>query len=189
MNLDSLTLLRRGVRGLVFKCIYSLLEETYKWKRESIFNSYCRVLPAGEYLSSRHEKASYCGFGSGTTVYDSTVVLGNVSVGSNCWIGPNTILDGSGANLTIGDNTYVSAGVHIYTHLKMPCASSNQFSLQQKAVSIGNSCYIGPNSVVAMGSKMEDESILGALSLLNGTVIPFKSLAYGIPAKVVKTYP
>jgi acetyltransferase-like isoleucine patch superfamily enzyme len=40
----------------------------------------------------------------------------DVTVGKNCWIGPNVILDGSGGGLFIGDYVDISAGVHIYTH-------------------------------------------------------------------------
>ena len=81
-------------------------------KKKKKFN---RVLPFGDYFSDRWEKAKYLGFGEGSSVYDNVVVIGNVKVGKNTWIGPNVILDGSGG-LEIGSNCSISAGVQIYSH-------------------------------------------------------------------------
>ena len=76
---------------------------------------YNRSLPFADMLFDRWERAKLLGFGEGTSIYDSCVVLGNVKVGKNTWIGPNTLLDGSG-ELSIGDNCSISAGVQIYSH-------------------------------------------------------------------------
>src|SRR3990167_6441455 len=76
---------------------------------------YNRALPLGEYFVDRHEKAAFLGFGEGTTIYDSAVVLGNVKVDKNTWIGPFVVLDGSGG-LAIGSHCSISAGVQIYSH-------------------------------------------------------------------------
>src|ERR1019366_8652869 len=66
-----------------------------------------RSLPFADLLFDRWERAKMLGFGEGTSVYDSTHVFGDVQVGKNTWIGPFTILDGSGG-LTIGDNCSIS---------------------------------------------------------------------------------
>src|ERR1700745_1035295 len=67
-------------------------------------------------LTERGDNALACGFGEGSTMYDNVLVLGNVSVGRNTWIGPGCILDGSGGSLEIGDWCSISAGAQIYTH-------------------------------------------------------------------------
>jgi acetyltransferase-like isoleucine patch superfamily enzyme len=72
-----------------------------------------RFLPMGEYFGDRWARAEYYGFGEGSSVYDSAIIIGDVRVGKNTWIGPNVILDGSGG-LTIGDFCTISAGVQIY---------------------------------------------------------------------------
>ena len=63
--------------------------------------NYNRMLPFGDYLIDRWEKAKFLGFGEGTSIYDNVLVIGDVKVGKNTWIGPNVILDGSGG-LEIG---------------------------------------------------------------------------------------
>src|SRR3982750_1585315 len=74
-----------------------------------------RSLPLGDLVADRWARARALGFGEGTSVYDSALVLGDVRVGERTWIGPQTVLDGSGG-LTIGSTCSISAGVHIYTH-------------------------------------------------------------------------
>jgi hypothetical protein len=74
-----------------------------------------RHLPFADMLFDRWERAKLLGFGEGTSIYDSCHVFGKVSVGKNTWIGPFTILDGSGS-LSIGSNCSISASVQIYSH-------------------------------------------------------------------------
>jgi hypothetical protein len=55
-----------------------------------------RSLPIGDYIVDRWDKAKQLGFDKGSSIYDSSVVLGDVKVGENTWIGPFTVLDGIG---------------------------------------------------------------------------------------------
>lgn len=145
---------------------------------------YNRVLPLGEYMIDRHEKAELCGFGSGTTVYDSAIVIGSVSVGSNTWIGPNVLLDGSG-NLTIGNNCSISAGVQIYTHDSVRWAISGGVEKYEYGpTAIGDNCYIGPNVIIQKDISIGQGSIIGANSLVNKSVPP-NSKAYGSPIRII----
>lgn len=81
--------------------------------RDEVDARFHRTLPLGDYVVDRWEKARSLGFGEGTSIYDSSLVLGDVRVGARTWIGPFTVLDGSGG-LEIGDTCSVSAGVQIY---------------------------------------------------------------------------
>src|SRR5260370_29734578 len=82
-----------------------------------------RRVSFGDLLTDRWENAREYGFGEGTSCYDNVLVLGDVKVGRNCWIGPNVVLDGSGG-LKIGDNCSISAGVQLYTHNTKSWATS-----------------------------------------------------------------
>ena len=84
---------------------------------------YKRSHSFGNYFTDRNERAKKEGFGKGTTVYDNVLIIGNVKVGQNTWIGPNVILDGSG-ELEIGDYCSISAGVKIYSHHTVQWANS-----------------------------------------------------------------
>lgn len=141
-----------------------------------------RNLPFADYLVDRWQKARSLGFGEGTSIYDSSLVLGNVAVGMNTWIGPFTVLDGS-AGLTIGDNCSISAGVQIYSHDTVQWATSGGIAQPERApVRIGSCCYIGPNTVVSKGVTIGDGCVIGANSLVNRD-IPSNTKAWGTPAR------
>lgn len=164
-----------------------LLNLFLKRARNEVKIKFNRSLSFGDYISDRWEKARYLGFGEGTSIYDNVLILGDVKIGSNTWIGPNCILDGSGAELIIGDYCSISAGVQIYTHNSVDWSlSGGKKKLATNKTLIGNNCYIGPNSIIAMGSVLEDMCVVGALSFVNGKHIKSKTKAYGIPARIIK---
>lgn len=165
-------------KGLFQKIIDIFLKE-----RKSVMNKYNRVLPFGDYINDRWEKAKILGFGEGTSVYDNVVVLGNVKVGENSWIGPNVVLDGSG-KLEIGSNCSISAGVQIYSHNSIDWAvSGGEKEYTYAETIIGDNCYIGPNVIIQKGITIGTGSIVGANSLVN-IDIPNKSKAYGTPIQI-----
>jgi acetyltransferase-like isoleucine patch superfamily enzyme len=165
----------------------NLLDEIiniFKTLRDTKKRKYNRVLPFGDYFTDRWEKAKYLGFGEGTSIYDNVVVIGDVKVGKNTWIGPNVILDGSGG-LEIGDNCSISAGVQIYSHDSVKWAISGGIEkYEYKKTIIGNNCYIGPNTVIAKGVKIGNGVIIGANSFVNRN-IPDNSKIAGNPVKEI----
>jgi acetyltransferase-like isoleucine patch superfamily enzyme len=106
-----------------------------------------------------------------------------VKIGRNTWIGPFTVLDGSG-DLIIGDNCSISAGVQIYTHDTVEWATSGGIKKAQYApVTIGSCCYIGPNVIISKGVTIGDGCVIGANSFVNADVASGMK-AWGTPAKV-----
>ena len=142
-----------------------------------------RSLPFGDYIVDRWQKAQRLGFGEGSSIYDSALVLGNVKVGRNTWVGPFTVLDGSGG-LEIGDNCSISAGVQIYSHDTVKWATSGGVDPPDRdTVYIGHRCYIGPNAIISKGVKIGDGCVIGANSLVNAD-IPSGARAWGTPARI-----
>jgi acetyltransferase-like isoleucine patch superfamily enzyme len=168
----------------MLKLLTLVFEMLIKKERLHTRDKWQRVLPVGEYLSDRWEKADFLGFGTGTSIYDSSIVLGEVLVGSNTWIGPNTILDGSGG-LVIGDNCSISAGVQIYSHDTVKWANSGGVeSFEYSPTSIESNVYLGPNVVVERGVTIGAGAVVGANSLVNCD-IPAKCRAWGNPCRIV----
>ena len=52
-------------------------------------------------LSDRWVTARFYGFGKGTSCYKNVLIIEDVDVGENTWIGPNVVFDGTGG-LKIG---------------------------------------------------------------------------------------
>ena len=147
-----------------------------------------RSLPFADYIVDRWEKARELGFGEGASIYDSALLLGDVSVGRNTCIGPFTVLDGSGG-LIIGENCSISAGVQIYTHDTVKWAVSGGVHSPERApVRIGNRCYIGPNVVISKGVTIGDGCVIGASSFVNQN-IPSGMRAWGTPARCQSEFP
>jgi acetyltransferase-like isoleucine patch superfamily enzyme len=168
----------------VKKLLFYWLRKVFKLKRIEVKHKYNRTVPLNEMLFSRWEKASFLGFGKGTSIYDSSLVLGDVKVGENTWIGPFTVLDGSGG-LIIGNNCSISAGVQIYSHDSVNWAiSGGKEKYEYASVKIGDDCYIGPNVIIAKGVSIGDKCIIGANSFVNCSV-PSNSKVAGNPAKII----
>src|SRR5581483_689877 len=146
---------------------------------------FARRVSLGDLVTDRWENAREMGFGEGTSCYDNVLIIGDVKVGKNTWIGPNVILDGSGGGLTIGDFCSISAGVQVYTHNTVAWSTSlGEKPFAKAPTRIGNGVYIGPNSIVAMGVTIGDKAVIGALSLVNRDIAA-GARAWGTPAKPV----
>ncbi|MDD0808780.1 acyltransferase [Curvibacter sp. RS43] len=164
--------------------LWSELSKFWLDRRRLVHDRFNRTLPFGDYVVDRWEKARELGFGEGTSIYDSSLVLGDVKVGSHTWIGPFTVLDGSGG-LSIGSHCSISAGVQIYSHDTVERSISGGVAPVVRAPTvIGSNCYIGPHAVIAKGVSIGDGAVIGANSLVQ-IDIPAGMKAYGTPCVVV----
>lgn len=146
-----------------------------KWKRD---------LPFDELLFDRWTRAASLGFGADASIYHHSYVYGDVQVGEHTWVGPLTILDGSGG-IRIGRYCSISAGVQIYSHDTVRWAlSGGACEYERSAVSIGDCCYIGPQTVVSRGVTIGDHVVVGACSFVNRD-IPLRAVAAGVPCRVI----
>jgi acetyltransferase-like isoleucine patch superfamily enzyme len=147
---------------------------------------YNRHVGTGELLHDRWQLGREYGFGADTNVYDDCLIVGDVSLGRKCWVGPGCILDGSGG-LTVGDYVDVGASSHLYTHNTIERAlTGHQAPRFVKATRIGNRCFISPRSIIAPGTVIGDECFVAAGSYVEG-VFPDNSYIGGNPARRLGT--
>jgi acetyltransferase-like isoleucine patch superfamily enzyme len=170
------------MNSLLYKLIRKLLFKLITQKKKE----YDRFLSIPDYIIDRWERAKLMGFGEGSSVYDSCLVLGDVSVGKNTWIGPYTILDGSGS-LTIGDNCQIGPGVKIYSHDTIKKLLDKNAKTEKSPVIIGNNVAIGTNTVVSMGINIGEYVIIAPNSWVTKD-IPSCSKVFGNPAKVFENF-
>lgn len=143
-----------------------------------------RSLPFTEEVFDRWERAKMLGFGEGTSIYENSFVFGKVTVGKKCWIGPYSIIDGSGG-LSIGDSCTISAGVHIYTHDNVKqTLSGGRLPIEREEVNIGNCTYIGPQSIIKKGISIGNHCIIAANSFVSKNV-ESNTIVAGNPAKPI----
>ena len=165
---------------LMHRLVEKLREEREKTKGHS-------TLPSNELLSDPIEKASFLGFGEGSYVFDTCIIIGQVTAGKSVTIGPFTMLDGSGGGLTIGEGSEISVGTQIYTHDTLRHAiTEGKEPTAYSPTSIGKHCYVGPHCVISKGVSLGDNCVVEASSLVSVS-FPANTIIGGIPAKRIGT--
>lgn len=115
---------------------------------------------------------------------------GGATIGKNVTVynARNTTIDETSLqHIFIGDNTQITAGVIVLAHDYSYSVLGNIFGelpRQQRDTVIGKNVFIGMNSVILMGAKIGDNVIVGAGSVVSGS-IPSNSVCAGNPAKVI----
>ncbi len=156
-------------------------------KRQDMRDKYDRVLPSGELIFNRFDKGEYLNTGKGSSIYDASVVFGDVEIGEHVWVGPFTVLDGSGGKLRIGDYVSINTGVQLYTHDSTKnYVSGGAVPFEYGEVTIGHNTIIGANSVVKCGVTIGNHCVVGAGSFVTRDVEDYTIVA-GTPARQIGT--
>ncbi len=164
-----------------------LLRESYLATDERLRAEFQRSLPFQDAMFDRWERANRLGFSAGASIYNSAAVFGDVKAGAATWIGPNTLLDGSGGGIEVGAYCSISSGVHIYTHDTVLWAlSGGSLQHKQAAVRVGDCTYIGSQSVISAGVSIGSRCVVAANSFVNADV-PDATIVGGTPARKIGT--
>lgn len=111
-----------------------------------------------------------------------------VKIGQNVFIGINVFFDDARPDLIrIEDNVTILVGTTILAHVYPPEHFHKIIQEKEQGVVLQKYCYIGANSLILPGVKIGEYSIIGAGSVVTKS-IPSYSLAYGDPAKVIRSY-
>jgi acetyltransferase-like isoleucine patch superfamily enzyme len=158
------------------------VQDSYQRLQQNMRERWQRDLPFEELLFDRWERAKSLGFGDRANIYHNSYVYGDVKVGNHTWIGPFTLLDGTGG-LTIGEYCNISAGVQIYTHDTVKWVlSGGKAEYEYAPVSIGDCVHIGSQSVIKKGVTVGAHSVIGACSFVNKDIPPY-TVAVGVPCR------
>jgi len=164
--------------------IYEVIKKLHYKLRRDMKEKWDRVIPFEELLFDRWEKAEFVNAGEGTSIYHMCYIYGDVEIGKNTWIGPFTLLDGTGG-LKIGDYCSISAGVQIYTHDTVKWAlSGGKHKYEYAPVKIGNCCFIGAGTIILKGVRIGNHCLVAANSLVNKS-FGDNSIIAGVPAKKI----
>ncbi|GAB3804777.1 hypothetical protein GCM10028798_25670 [Humibacter antri] len=112
-------------------------------------------------------------------------IIGDPQIGEGTWIGPFTVIDGSGG-LTIGEGCDIGPGAKIYTHSSAHrCLSGRAFNeIEREPTVIGSRVFVGSNVVVFAGVTVGDEVIIQPNSVVTADV-PSRTVVSGNPARIV----
>lgn len=106
---------------------------------------------------------------------------GKISIGSYCSINPNCILYGSGI-IKILDNTRIASSCNIIAsgHDHNDSNKLIRETHLSKGILIKNNVWIGANCTIIDGSIINNNSVIGASSLVN-KIVEENSIGFGIP--------
>ena len=94
--------------------------------------------------------------GSGTYVSETATVIGNVTIGNDCYIGHGAILRGDYGRIEIGDGTAVEEGVIIHAPPEDICSVGRGVIIGHGAIihakSIGDLAAIGMGAILSIRS-------------------------------------
>jgi acetyltransferase-like isoleucine patch superfamily enzyme len=109
-------------------------------------------------------------------------VVGDPEIGEGTWIGPFTLIDGSGG-LRIGVGCDISTGAQIYTHSTVRrCVSGRVYNqIDREPTTLGNRVFVGANAVVLMGVSVGDGAVIGAGAVVTKDVAA-NTVVAGVPA-------
>lgn len=183
---DLETVMKKNYKKTVDMKDIENLKDQLSYSQKKYQEKWNRFIPPFDVLFDRWKNAENYGFGNNSNISSMSYVTGDVKIGKNCFIGPFTILDGSGG-LEIGDNTSVAAGVHIYSHDTISRSlSGGKFPISHSKVIIGSNCFIGPSAVVTLGVKIGNSCFIGANSVLTFDLND-KQAASGNPCEIIGT--
>ena len=128
--------------------------------------------------------------GKGTFIFQSADVIGDVTIGENCYVGPGARIRGDYGSIKIGNDTAIEENVVIH-------ARPNEKTTIGDSVTIGHAAIIHNSTIhdwaiIGMGAIVSDYADIGEWAVVaegavvkNKTKVPDKSIAVGVPAKVV----
>lgn len=124
-------------------------------------------------------------------VHPAAVLIGDVIVGPRCYVGPAASLRGDFGRITLREGANVQDTCVIHGFPDSDTIIDIDGHIGHGAVihgaRIGPNAMVGMNAVVMDRSEIGESAIVGAMAFVReGTVIPPRSLALGVPARVVR---
>jgi len=126
----------------------------------------------------------------GAYVAETADVIGDVKIGTRCFIGPGARIKGDYGTIVIGDETSVQENCVIHARPGQECLVGRGCTIGHG--SILHNCTIRDGAVVGMGAIVSDWAVVGKDSVVGeGAVvrqsadIPPDKIAVGVPARVV----
>jgi phenylacetic acid degradation protein len=125
------------------------------------------------------------------SVHPAAVLIGDVIIGPRCYVGPAASLRGDFGRITLREGANVQDTCVIHGFPDSDTIIDIDGHIGHGAVihgaRIGPNAMVGMNAVVMDRSEIGESAIVGAMAFVReGTVIPPRSLALGVPARVVR---
>ena len=124
-------------------------------------------------------------------VHPTAVIIGNVIIGKDVYIGPGAAIRGDWGGIVIEDGCNVQENCIVHMFPGITVYLREGAHIGHGAIihgsSIGRNSLVGMNAVVMDNVKVGEGCIVGALAFVpEGMEIPDRKIAVGNPAKIIK---
>jgi carbonic anhydrase/acetyltransferase-like protein (isoleucine patch superfamily) len=143
-------------------------------------------MPLYEFEGKRPE------IGEDSFIHPQAVIIGEVKLGQNCYVGAGAILRGDYGSIVIGNGSNIQENAVMHAEPGTSAVIGEDVLVGHAAI-VHGPCTIHKKVIIGMGSlisnqcEMGEGSFLAAGSVLPpGRIIPAHQLAMGNPASVVK---
>lgn len=129
--------------------------------------------------------------GKETFVSETAIVIGDVTIGNNCYIGHGAIIRGDYGKIIIGDKTSIEEGVIIHAPPDDECSIGNNVIIGHGAIihgkKISDSVLIGMGAIVSLRAEIDSGTFLAEGAVVKmGQNVGANIVARGNPAIKVR---
>jgi len=128
--------------------------------------------------------------GKGCFVHPEAVIIGDVTIGRNCYIGAGACIRGDWGKIVIGDDSNIQENCVIHVLVNGVVTLGNRSHIGHGSIlhstTLGEHVYVGMGSIILDLSEIGDGCVVGAGSLITeNKIFPPRQLILGFPAKIV----
>jgi len=126
-------------------------------------------------------------------ISESAVIIGDVSIGERCYIGPGAVLRGDAKPIVVGDETAVEdrAVIHVGGSKTRGCSIGRRVTIGHGAIIHGNKiadgANIGMGAILSLYSEIGEYAVVAEGAVVKaGQHVPPRVVVGGAPAKVLR---
>jgi phenylacetic acid degradation protein len=128
--------------------------------------------------------------GPGSHVHPSAEVIGQVTIGAGCWIGPGVCIRGDYCEILIGDRCSIEENCILHARPGERTVLGDDVTVGHGAIL--HTARVDDLAVIGMGAIVSDWAVVGRWAVVaegcvvrNRQEIPAEAIAVGLPARVM----
>ena len=124
--------------------------------------------------------------GATTFVHPEAVIIGDVTIGENCFIAPGAVLRGDMGAITVGDGSNIQEGSVLHGAVVLGKNNHLTHHAIVHVATTGDNVMLGMGAIIMDYAEIGEGSIVGAGSVvLPGVKVPPGKTVIGVPGRVV----